>query len=104
MAQSHSSKIRHTVVFKLNHDKGSAQEKTFFAALDQLTAIPGVENFKVRKEISSKNAFDYILTMDFSSQQAYDQYNQNPDHVAFVQNVWLKEVKEFMEIDYEITD
>jgi len=42
--------------------------------------------------------------MDFSSQPAYDQYNQHPDHIAFVQNVWLKEVKDFMEIDYEITE
>jgi hypothetical protein len=104
IAQSSPIKIRHTVVFSLNHEKGSADEKAFFAALDKLAAIPGVENFKYWKEISRKNTYDYILTMDFSGQQAYDQYNQNPGHVAFVQNVWLKEVKDFMEIDYEITD
>jgi len=103
-AQSSHLRMRHTVVFKLNHDKGSEEEKVFFAALDKLAAISGVENFKYWKEISRKNTFDYILTMDFSGQQAYDLYNQHPDHVVFVQNVWLKEVKDFIEIDYEITD
>jgi hypothetical protein len=103
-AQPYPTKIRHTVVFKLNHESGSAQEKDFFAALDKLAGIQGVENFKVMKEISMKNSFDYILTMDFSGQKAYDHYNMHPEHVAFVQNVWLKEVRDFMEIDYEITD
>jgi hypothetical protein len=104
MTQSTPIKIRHTVVFSLNHDKGSAQERDFFIALDQLSAIPGVKNFKYWNEISKKNSFDYLLTMDFSSQHEYDKYNQHPDHIAFVQNIWLKEVKDFMEIDYEITD
>ena len=103
-AQPHATKIRHSVVFTLKHEKGSVQEKGFFAALDKLTAIPGVENFRYMKQISKKNSFDYILTMDFSNQKTYDYYNQHPDHVAFVQNVWLKEVKDFMEIDYEIAD
>ena len=103
-AQPYPTKIRHSVVFKLNHEQGSVQEKDFFAALDRLAGIPGVENFMVMKEISTKNTFDYILSMDFSGQKAYDQYNRHPDHVAFVQNVWPKEVKDFMEIDYEITD
>jgi len=40
--------------------------------------------------------------MEFASQQAYDQYNNHPDHVAFVQNRWIKEVEDFLEIDFEL--
>lgn len=92
--------IRHSVVFKLVHEKGSLQEKEFFKALDKLSRIPGVENFQYCNEISKKNPYDYILSMDFIDQEAYDRYNEHPDHVAFVEQVWLKAVAEFMEIDY----
>jgi hypothetical protein len=54
------------------------------------------------KEISKKNKFEFGLSMEFADQKAYDQYSNNPDHVAFVQNRWLKEVEDFLEIDYEI--
>ncbi len=40
--------------------------------------------------------------MEFASQQAYDQYNDHPDRVAFVQNRWVKEVEDFLEIDFEL--
>jgi hypothetical protein len=41
--------------------------------------------------------------MEFSDQADYDAYNKHPDHVSFVQNVWMKEVAEFQEIDYVVT-
>ncbi|MBE9518785.1 MAG: Dabb family protein, partial [Bacteroidetes bacterium] len=31
----------------------------------------------------------------------YNTYNQHPDHVAFVQERWLKEVTDFLEIDFK---
>jgi hypothetical protein len=34
------------------------------------------------------------------NQDAYQFYCDHPDHVAFVQQRWLPEVAEFMEIDY----
>jgi hypothetical protein len=40
--------------------------------------------------------------MQFASQADYDGYNTHPDHVAFVQDVWVKEVLEFQEIDYSV--
>jgi len=101
-AQMNETAIRHTVAFKLKHQKSSPQEQDFIAALNKLSDIPGVKNFSLMNEISKKNKFDYILAMDFDTQQAYDQYNEHPDHVAFVQSRWLKEVEEFMEIDYGI--
>lgn len=93
--------IRHTVVFKLVHPKDSPEEKVFLDAICKLSAIPGVENFELLRQISMKNNFDYGLSMEFSSAKAYEDYNQHPDHVVFVKKVWKTEVSDFLEIDYE---
>ena len=91
--------IRHTVVFRLHHGAGSDGEKGFFAALEALREIPGVSDFQVLREVSPKNDFDYCVAMEFADQDAYDGYNTHPDHVAFVKDVWLREVAAFLEID-----
>jgi hypothetical protein len=100
MTQTDTARIRHTVVFKLKHPKGSAEEQDFFTALMKLSAIPGVEKFECMKQVSRKNNFEYGLSMEFANQQAYDKYNNNPEHVAFVQKIWLTEVENFMELDF----
>ena len=38
--------------------------------------------------------------MEFRDQAAYDAYSSHPDHNRFVQERWLPEVREFLEIDY----
>jgi quinol monooxygenase YgiN len=93
--------IRHTVVFKLKHLKGSPEEKAFLDAIQKLSAIPGVQKFELLRQVSKKNNYDFGLSMEFESAKAYEGYNQHPEHIAFVQTVWVKEVKDFMEIDYE---
>jgi hypothetical protein len=100
MTQSDTARIRHMVVFKLSHPKGSAAEQDFLTALNKLASIPGVENFACMKQVSTKNKFDYVVSMEFAGQQIYDRYNTHPDHVTFVQQRWLKEVEDFMEIDF----
>lgn len=106
-AQSQISKsnntfmIRHTVVFKLKHLKDSPEEKVFLDAIQKLSSIPGVQNFELLRQVSKKNNYDFGLSMEFESAKAYEGYNQHPDHIAFVQTYWVKEVKDFMEIDYE---
>jgi heme-degrading monooxygenase HmoA len=92
--------IVHTVFFRLNHAKSSAAEREFFAKAGALARIEGVDNFRILRETSPKNPFDYGLSMEFENQQAYDRYNAHPVHAGFVANVWLKEVAEFQEIDY----
>lgn len=93
--------IPHTVVFKLIHPKNSPEEKLFLYAISKLSAIPGVENFELLRQTSRKNNFEYGLSMEFSAAKAYEDYNQHPDHVAFVRTVWIPEVSDFLEIDYE---
>ena len=38
--------------------------------------------------------------MEFADRSAYDRYNEHPDHIYFVQQRWLTEVSEFLELDY----
>lgn len=92
--------IVHSVFFKLKHPAGSETEKAFLTKAAELSSIQGVENFQVLKETSPKNSFDFGLSMEFKDQGAYDAYNTHPDHVAFVQNIWIPEVEDFQEIDY----
>lgn len=94
------SMIVHSVFFKLVHAPASVEEVEFLRKASDLARIPGVENFKVLKETSPKNDFTFGLSMEFVDQTAYDGYNSHPEHVAFVNDVWLKEVADFMEIDH----
>jgi hypothetical protein len=102
MILSTVTRIRHTVVFKLKHPKGSSEEQAFLAAAQQLASIPGVEKFEALKQISQKNNFEWGLSMEFANLEVYEQYNHHPDHVAFVEQRWLQEVEDFLEIDYQL--
>lgn len=92
--------IRHTVVFRLKHPPGSAEEEEFLAAATVLAAIPGVEKFERLREVSPKNGYAFGFSMEFADQAAYDVYDRHPDHVAFVEGRWIPEVADFLEIDY----
>jgi quinol monooxygenase YgiN len=92
--------IRHTAVFRLKHPAASAAELAFLKAARELAGIPGVERFECLRQVSSKNPFTFGLSMEFADAAAYQRYCDHPDHVRFVQERWLPEVAEFMEIDY----
>ena len=92
--------ITHSFYFKLKHDKGSAEEKSLIQKALNLGSIATVRNLRYVKEVSPKNNFDHGLVMQFEDQEGYDTYNNHPDHQDFVQNVWLKEVDDFIEVDY----
>lgn len=92
--------IRHTVAFRLRHAAGSAEELAFLQAAEELTSIPGVEQFEQLRQVSPKNAFAFGFSMEFADQAAYDAYNTHPAHVAFVRDRWANEVDDFLEIDY----
>ena len=95
-----ANRIRHTVAFTLVHEEGSADERDFLQAAAQLATIPGVEAFELLAEVSPKNGYRYGISMEFADRSAYERYNEHPDHVRFVQERWLSEVSEFLELDY----
>jgi stress responsive alpha/beta barrel protein len=94
-------RIRHTVTFTLVHPPGSPEEADFLAAQQALGAIPGVEAYELLREVSPKNEFRFGASMEFAGPDAYQTYNDHPDHVAFVRDRWQSEVSDFLEIDYE---
>ena len=93
--------IRHTVIFRLKHGRNSPEEKAFLEAAKGLGKIPGVEKFERLRQVSVKNGYKFGFSMEFLDQAAYDVYNDHPFHVAWVRDRWMKEVAEFLEIDYE---
>ena len=96
-------RIRHTVVFTPRHEDGSPAEADFLAAAARLQSIPGVEQFEILRETSPKNRYRYGISMEFADPAAYQAYNEHPDHVRFVEERWLVEVGDFLEIDYMTT-
>lgn len=93
--------IRHTVVFTLGHEPGSAAERTFLAdGARLLAAIPGVREFAVSRQVSPKSDFAWQFSMAFADQGAYDAYDAHPVHRAFVAERWQAEVARFQEFDF----
>jgi len=92
--------IRHTVVFSLKHEPGSAEEGAFLRDARDLAGIPGVEKFEQLRQVSAKNDYAFGFSMEFADQAAYSAYNDHPIHVAFVRDRWVPEVERFLEIDY----
>ncbi|HEV3402733.1 MAG TPA: Dabb family protein [Gaiellaceae bacterium] len=93
-------RIRHTVAFTLVHPPGSAEERAFLDRAMELAAVPGVEAFELLSEVSAKNGYRFGISMEFADRSAYDGYNGHPEHVRFVEERWLVEVAEFLELDY----
>ena len=92
--------IRHTVVFRLKHAEGSPEEAQFLKTAESLIGIPGVEKFEQLRQVSPKNDYRFGFSMEFANEAAYQGYNEHPDHVSFVRDVWVPEVEAFLEIDY----
>lgn len=93
--------IQHTVVFRLIHPAGSAEEQEFLATgYAVLTSIPGVGDFTIRRQVSGKSDLTHQFSMVFADQSVYDAYDAHPAHRAFVAERWVPEVAEFQEYDF----
>lgn len=66
-----------------------------------MSFIPGVLNFKIFRQVSQKNDFDYCLSMEFETDKQYNNFNNHPEHINFVETFWLNFVEKFLELDYE---
>lgn len=92
--------IEHTVTFQLIHPSGSPEEAEFLSSADALKTIPGVQDFKIQRQVSEKHPHPFRITMKFATQADYSSYDAHPQHQAFVKDRWLKEVSEFQEADF----
>lgn len=101
--QLKGDEIQHMVIFNLPYKAGSLKAVKFLNDGNRiLTGIPVVRDFQVFLQSSSKNDFQYGFSMVFNDQDDYDTYNMHPDHVAFVEERWMKEVTDFLEIDFKV--
>jgi len=96
--------IRHSVILTLKSSLSPVDKLQYFEAVNELKQIPGVQNFEVLKQISAKNPFEYGISMEFETQQAYDLYAGHSLHTAFVEKYWAACVEDFLEIDYQFLD
>lgn len=96
--------IQHGVIFCLKVAADSPEAEKFLEDGRRiLTEIPVVNNFQVFKQVSPKNEYDFGFTMVFENEEDYQTYNDHPNHVAFVEERWMKEVDKFLEIDFITT-
>ncbi len=92
--------IEHTVSFALVHPEASAEEGAFLDNAQRvLSAIPGVEDFTVSRQVSPKSDHRFRFSMRFADRAAYAAYDGNPAHADFVANRWATEVRSFQELD-----
>lgn len=89
--------IQHTVAFRLGEN---ANESAFWEGVATLKTIAGVHNFQILRQVGLKSDYTNALSMYFESQGDYDSYDAHPTHVAFVQNLWIPSVADFIELDY----
>ncbi len=95
-----ASVIQHTVAFRLVHAADSPEEAEFLATGRRtLTAIPGVQDFTVSRQVSTKSPLAFQFSMVFDDAAAYAAYDAHPAHRAFVADRWVAEVAEFQELD-----
>ena len=93
--------IQHTVVFQLAHDAGSPAETEFLStARTTLTAIPGVTEFTINRQVNPTSDLAWQFSMVFADNAAYDAYNTHPEHVRFTTSRWRSEVAAFQEYDF----
>jgi len=92
------SRIQHTVTLRLHE---GVDQQWFLGKARALAVLPGVHEFEILRQIGSKAAqFELALSMYFDTDEDYQSYNNHPIHVDFVENVWIPNVAEFLELDY----
>ncbi len=96
------SSIKHMVIFNLKDDDPAKVEYFLDHSKKVLSNISGVEDFEASRQVSQKNNFQFGFSMVFGDEDMYKAYNEHPDHVDYVKNVWINHVKELLEIDLQL--
>ena len=94
--------MEHTVTFRLKHSRGSPAEADFLSAAEELARIPGVKDFRIRRQVSPKNSHTFGISIHFDREEDFRAYSNHPLHDAFVQEHWIPEVEDFQESDFEV--
>jgi len=102
MSELKNKRIRHIVIFNLKYNKNDEKSKGFLAkSREIISGIPDVENFGVFSQIREESGFDFGFYMEFKDKDTYQSYEKNSAHIDYSKKYWLKEVDNFMVIDFE---
>jgi len=90
----------HIVIFWTDPAVPNATDEVIASAKKYLPSVPGVINFQVGKMARSHRAvvdqsYQVGLNIQFETKQAQDEYQDHPQHLAFVENcktLWTKVV------------
>ncbi|GAA4686352.1 Dabb family protein [Frondihabitans cladoniiphilus] len=94
--------IQHTVCFTLVHPAGSDAETDFLrTAAAVLPGVPGVDAFRIARQVGSQSELQWQFSMDFPDRATYAAYDAHPDHRRFVESRWVSDVQAFTEFDFE---
>jgi heme-degrading monooxygenase HmoA len=91
--------IRHSVILTLKSTISDTSKDLFFKEAQKLSEIPKVQNFELLNQVSTKNPFEYGISMEFATQEDYDTYTNHPQHQEFIVRYWIPLVADFLEID-----
>jgi len=89
----------HTVLFWLKNDLSDEERNEFEKELHSLQAIPSVEQLFVGQPASTTkrpvidDSYDFCLTVLLCDIGAHDQYQEDPQHLEFIQkcsHLWEK--------------
>jgi hypothetical protein len=86
--------------FTLNHPADSPEERDFLEGVRSFADIPGVQNFRVNRQVSPKGPYAYQISMWFADQQSLEAYDASQAHVDFVNERWIPEVASFQTLDF----
>ncbi|OWA34739.1 stress responsive protein [Saccharibacillus sp. O16] len=90
----------HMVTFTLHAGKDNEAADAFLQKSQELLRdIPGVQDFKVLRQVSAKNDHDYGFSMNFVNREAFEAYNVHPVHAQYVAEIWESQVSSFQETD-----
>lgn len=91
--------IEHTVAFTLKHAADSIEEKAFLDDMRVFAEIPGVQDFRVNRQVSAKGPFAFQISMWFDDVAALEEYDAHDLHVGFVNDRWIPEVSQHQTLD-----
>ena len=99
-SQTNNKLLQHVIMIKW---EDNADEKVKNEVLTLFNNLPdkvdGFENLNVYDVIQSSGEFDIVIVMQFTSQEALDQYQVHPDH-SRIKEIGIPLLSNFAEVDY----
>jgi len=96
--------IRHCVMFQWNDGLSAETKEAIGAALDRLSmAMPGIVAYRHGPDIGVNDGnFDYVVTADFLSKEAYLHYRDLPLHLDIIARLIKPNVKNRSAVQLEV--